>query len=284
MGDEARSDVALAIATLVFGPLLLGGLRGASGTAGVVIDLAVVLSLTAAVPLLLIRSRAASDPGRTLSSTLALGGPMQGVTAGLALALPAALAGAFAMLTVGSAPDAALLGRLAGAPLQLLQVIALSVGSFVFVVFVVRRTAAAASRSPEWPLRRLLRTLGMGGAAVALVAGLLRVPLGANPLRVSGNALALAVVVLAADRMLGRHHTVPRIAILLPAGLTLYLHLTSFGFAIGLQAGALAVGMVAVIGTIALSAGGAWPIVPLIVAVHLWPTCLTPLALVHGLC
>ena len=283
MGDEARSDVALAIATLVFGPLLLGGLRGGSGTVGVVTDLAVVLTLTALVPLLLIRARAGSG-GASLTATLGLDGAPQGMAAGLALALPVALAGAFAMLTAGATPGAALLGRLSGAPLQALQVLAISVGSFILVVFVVRRGAEAFPRSPEWPLRRLLRTLGMGAAAVALVAGLLRVPLGAQPLRVIANAAALAVLVLIADRMLGPRRTVPRLALLLPAGLMLYLHLTSFGFGVGLQAGALAVGTIAVMGTFALSTAGAWPLVPLVVAMHLWPTCLTPLALVRGLC
>ena len=283
MGDEGRSDVALAIAALVFGPLLLGGLRGGSGTVGVLTDVAVVLALTALVPLLLIRTRATSGGG-TITRVLALDGPPQGAVAGLALALPVALAGAFAMLTAGATPGAALLGRLSGAPLQALQVLAVSLGSFVFVVFVVRRGAEAFPRSPEWPLRRLLRTLGMGGAGVALVAGLLRVPLGAQPLRVFANAAALAVLVLVADRMLGPRQVVPRLALLLPAGLMLYLHLTSFGFGVGLQAGALAVGAVAVIGTLALSRGGTWPVIPLVVAMHLWPTCLTPLALVRGLC
>jgi len=69
-----------------------------------------------------------------------------------------------------------------------------------------------------------------------------------------------------------------------PAGLTLYLHLTAFGFGAGLQAGALAAGTITVLGALTLSARGAWPAVPLIVATFLWPTCLTPLALVRGLC
>ena len=112
MGDEARSDVALAVATLVFGPLLLGGLRGGSGSLAVVVDLAVVLTLTAVVPLLLVRARAGSPGGRTLPEALALDGPPQGAAAGLALALPVALAGAFAMIGANAAPGAALLGRL----------------------------------------------------------------------------------------------------------------------------------------------------------------------------
>lgn len=279
MGDEARSDIALTVAALVFGPLLLGGLRGGSGTAAVLVDLAVVLALTALVPLLLMRSR-----GATVTSTLALDRPAQGMSAGVLLAVPVALAGGFAMVTAGASPADALLGRLSGAPLQALQVVALGTGAFVFVVFVVRRGAEAFPRSPEWPLRRLLRTIGMGAAAVALIAGLLRVPLGAQPLRVIANAAALAVVVLLTDRMLTSRQVAPRLSVLLPAGIMLYLHLTSFGLGVGLQAGALAVGMVTVIGTLALHPGGAWPALPLVLATFLWPTCLTPLALVGGLC
>jgi hypothetical protein len=281
VGDEARSDVALAIAALVFGPLLLGGLRGGSGTVGVLLDVGVVLALSALVPLLLVQSR-----GRTFTDAFGLGGASgpTGITAGLPIAVPVALAGAVAMLTAGAAPGAALLGRLSGAPLQALQVAALSVGAFVFVTFVVRRGAEAFTRSPEWPLRRLLRTLGMAAAVLALVAGLLRVPLGASPARVLVNALALAAVVLLADRMLGARQVAPRLAVMLPAGILLYLHVSAFGLSVGLQAGALAAGMVTVIGTLALSARGAWVTVPLVVAAHLWPTCLSPLALVRGLC
>jgi hypothetical protein len=284
MGDEARSDVALAVAALVFGPLLLGGLRGGSGTPGVLLDLAVVLALTAVVPLLLIRSRSAGLAGGGAARTLALDGPPRAIAGGLPLALPVAAAGTVAMITAGTSPGAALLGRLSGAPLQIAQVLALSVGTLILAVFLARRGAEAFPRSPEWALRRLLRTLGMGAAALALVAGLLRVPLGADPLRVTVNALALAAMVLLADRLLGARQAVPRLALLLPAGLVLYLHLTAFGFSVGLQAGALAAGTITVMGALALSSRGTWPVVPLAIAVHLWPTCLTPLALVRGLC
>jgi hypothetical protein len=283
MSDEARSDVALSIAMLAFGPLLLGGLRGGTGTVGVLIDLAVVLALTALVPLLLIRARARSG-GASVRGTLALDAPPRGLAAGLPLAVPAALAGAVAMLTAGTTPGAALLGRLSGAPLQVLQVAAFSVGAGVLVVFLVMRGTEAFPRSPEWALRRLLRTVGMGAAALALIAGLLRVPLGASPTRVIVNALALAAIVLIADRIIGPRRAVPRLALLLPAGLALYLHLTAFGLSVGLQAGALAAGTTVVIGAVALGARGAWPVLPLVVALHLWPTCLSPLSLVRGLC
>ncbi len=284
MGDEARSDVALTIAMLVFGPLLLGGLRGGSGTLGVLLDITVVLALTALVPLLLARSRAGSGGGGRVIRTLALDGPPAGVTSGLPLIIPIAAAGFIAMLTAGAAPSAALLGRLSGDPLQYVQVLALTAGSTVLVVFLVLRGAAAFPRSPEWSLRRLVRTIGMGAAALALVAGLLRVPLGASPTRVVVNAAALAALVLIADRTLVARETVPRLALLLPAGLALYLHITTFGLSVGLQAGALAAGTTVVIGAAALGARGTWAALPLVLAVHLWPTCLSPLALARGLC
>ena len=285
MGDEARSDVALTVAALVFGPLLLGSLRGGSGLPGVLLDVAVVLALTALVPLLLIRSRAGGRAGgRTVARALALDTPPAALRHGIMLAVPAALAGIVGMLTAGTTAATAVTGRLSGAPLQVVPVAALSVGATVLTVFLVRRGAEAFPRSPEWPLRRILRTVGAVAAAVALVAGLLRVPLGASAPRVVANALALLAIVLLADRLVDGGRTAPRLAVLLPAGLALYLHITGFGFGVGLQAGALAAGTTAVIGTLALGRDGAWPVVPLALAVHLWPTCLSPLALVGGLC
>lgn len=284
MGDEARSDVALTIAALVFGPLLLGGLRSGSGLLGVLLDVAVVLALTALVPLLLIRSRAGGSSGRTVARALGLDTAPVGLRRGVVLAVPAALAGAVGMLTAGATTGAVLLGRLSGAPLQAVQVAGLSIGAMVLTVFLVRRGAEAFPRSPEWTLRRILRSVGAIGAAVALVAGLLRVPLGASAPRVVVNALALLAIVLLADRIVDARRTVPRLAVLLPAGLALYLHITGFGFGVGVQAGSLAAGTTAVIGVLALGRDGAWPVVPLVLAVHLWPTCLSPLALVGGLC
>lgn len=289
MGDEARSDLALTVAALVFGPLLVGGMLGRSGAVGVLTGAAAVLALTALVPLLLIRSR--SGPGgRTVASALGLApgaGAERGaadMTAGLALALPAAVAGVIAMRTVGAGWGDALLGRLSGDALQAVLIAAFSAGTMVLVPFLVRRGTEAFPRSPEWPLRRLLRTVGMGAAAVALVVGLLRVPLGASPVRAVVNAAALAAIVLAADRLVDGRRVAPRLALLLPAGLAVYLHVSGSGFGLGLQAGALAAGVTIVMGALALSERGSWPLVPLAIAVHLWPTCLSPLALVGGLC
>jgi len=277
MTDEARSDVALSIAALVFGPLLLASLRGGSTLLGVALDATVILALTALVPLLLSRTRGDGTAAFALDRPAA---PLQG----LLLALPVALAGALAMLTVGTSTISALLGRLSGSPLQLLPVLALSAGSLLLVSFLAVRGAQAFGRSPVWTLRRLLRTFGMGAALLALVAGLLRVPLGASGTRVAVNALALAVLVLLADRLIDAGAAAPRLAVLLPAGLALYLHVTSFGFGLGIQAGALAAGTTVVMAVVTLSGRGAQLLVPLALALHVWPTCLSPLTLGRGLC
>jgi hypothetical protein len=293
VGDEARSDIALAISALVLGPLLLGSLRGRPGAGGVLLDAAVVLALTLAVPLLLARSRRLGVEvfglGHAPPSGAAGGrnnGPRSSAAlpAGLALALPVALAGTVAMITAGAAPDAALLGRLSGSPLQLAPVLALTLGAGGFSAFLASRGREAFARSPLWTLTRLLRTVGMSAAAGALVVGLLRVPFGASPVRAVANATALALLVLLADRLVVRGPAVPRLAVLLPAGLALYLHITTFGLGQGLVAGALAAGTTAVITTTALGTQGLRALVPLLLAIHVWPTCLSPLALARGLC
>jgi hypothetical protein len=285
MGDEARSDIALAIAAAVLGRLLLGSLLGGSGTIGVLLDAGVILALTAAVPLLLARTRGDGPDAFALGArTRTTVGAREQLTTGALLAVPVVLAGAVAMLTAGAVPTAAMLGRLSGSALQLAPVLALSIGTFVLTVFIALRGVDAFARSPLWSLTRLLRTFGMGAAAVALVAGLLRVPLGASPTRTLLNAGALAVLVLTADRLLPVGRAVPRLAVIVPTVLALYLHVTTFGLLAGLQSGALAAGVATVIAAVALSGRGTLTLVPLVLAIHVWPTCLSPLALTRGLC
>jgi len=283
MGDEARSDVALTVAALVLGRLLLGSLGGRSGTLGVLADAVLLLAVTALVPLLLLRSRRLGSHALALDVTGRPNG-LGPLRAGVPLALPIAVAGGVAMLTVGAAGGAALLGRLSGSPLQIVPVLALTVGAGVSTVFLAVRGRDAFPRSPVWTLTRLLRTVGMGAAALALVAGLLRVPVGGSSVRAVVNAAALAVLVLIADRGAARGGAVPRLAVMLPAGLAVYLHVTTLGLSLGLVAGALAAGTTAVIATVALGPHGARPLAPLLLALHVWPTCLSPLVMARGLC
>ncbi len=287
MGDEARSDLALAIAAAAIGPALLGPVTG-GGALGALTSAAALLAVTALVPVLLGRARG------DLATALALGPsgigrsprPATGagaVLAGLPSAAPAAVAGTVAMVTAGAAPSDAVLGRLSGSPLQLVVVLTAAAGAVVLMTFLAVRTRTASVRSPVWPLRRLLRTVGAGAAVVGLVTGLLRVPLGASGPRVVVNAVALLATVVLADRLVGAGGA-PRLAVLLPAGLVAWLHVSALGFGAGLTGAALGAGTAAVIATVALGPHGLRAAVPLAVAVHLWPTCLSPLAQVGGLC
>ena len=286
MGDEARSDLALAIAAAAIGPALLGPVTG-GGALGAVLGAASLLAVTALVPVLLGRARGdlvdalALRPAGAARGRTTPGGA--DVVAGLPLALPAAAAGAVAMVTAGASASDAVLGRLSGSALQALIVVAAAVGAGVLVTFLAVRARAVSVRSPVWPLRRLLRTVGAGATAVGLVTGLLRVPFGASGTRVVVNAVALLAIVLLADRLVGDVGA-PRLAVLLPVVLVAWLHLSRLGFVAGLTAAALAAGTAAVMACVALGPRGARPLIPLALAVHLWPTCLSPLAQVGGLC
>ena len=285
MGDEARSDLALAIAATLIGPALLAQLGPITvgGTLGAVLVAASLLAVSALVPVLLGRARG------DLTAAVALGPTREGpdgagaVAAGLPLAVPAAAAGAVAMLTAGATPADAALGRLSGAVAQVLVVAGAAVGAAVLVTFLAVRTRAASVRSPVWPLRRLLRTVGAATVAVALVTGLLRVPFGASGTRVTANVVALLATVLLADRLVGAGGA-PRIAVLLPVAVVAWTHLSANGFVAGLTEAALAAGTTTVMATIALGPRGLRPLLPLAVAIHLWPTCASPLAQVGGLC
>lgn len=286
MGDEARSDLALAIAAAAIGPALLGPVTG-GGALGAVLGAASLLAVTALVPVLLGRARGDLVDALALRPSGAdRGGATSGgatVLAGLPLAVPAAVAGAVAMVTAGAAASDAVLGRLSGSALQALVVVAAAVGAGVLVTFLAVRARTVSVRSPVWPLRRLLRTVGAGATAVALITGLLRVPLGASGTRVVVNAVALLTIVLLADRLVGDAGA-PRLAVLLPVALVAWLHLSRLGFVAGLTAAALAAGATAVMACVALGPRGSRALVPLALTVHLWPTCLSPLAQVGGLC
>jgi hypothetical protein len=291
MGDTARSDLALTIAALLIGPALLAPLGSGGGVAGAVGTAVVLLTVTAVVPILLGRSRG------DLPEALALrGGPRSGwpgaaaagpwavaLGRGLPLAVPAALAGAFAMRSAGATTSAAALGRLSGSLLPALPVLAAGTGTAVLITFLAVRARAAAVRSPDWSLHRLVRTVGTGAAVVALVTGLIRAPSGASAARTAVHAAALLVTVLLADRLVGAGR-VPRLAVLLPAVVVAWSHLSAAGLVAGLHAAALGAGTATVMATVALGPHGIRAVVPLALAVHLWPTCLSPLARVGGLC
>lgn len=303
--DAARSDLVLAAATAVVAPGLVAALRGAPAASGIgalgaaLADLAWLVALTALVPLLLARAR---GDGRAAFGLA--GPPLSALGRGLALAVAPAALGVLGLLTLGAAPEVAVLGRLgtagtgplgataATATVRLAGVVVLAAGALLLTAFLAVRGRDAFPRSPDRTLVRALRTAGMAAAAAALVAGLLRALTGGSLVLAVADAVALAVTVLVADRLLGAgaRTVVPRAAVVAPALIALVAHTGLIGamrsgdLLGSLQAGALAAGTSVVVAALALSPTGAWAAVPLMVAVHLWPTCLSPLRLASGVC
>ena len=294
--DAARSDLVLTGAMVVIvAPLVLAARESASlgqgPVLGTVLDIAVVLATTALVPLLLARHRgdgARAFAWRPSGATL---------VRSLPLALPAAVLGPVALTIIGAPTLTRLLGRLSSdgtlsvasvavATLRIVSVAALAVGALALVAFLAVRSRDAFPRSRERTLTELLRTAGMLAALVALVAGLARALGGASVTLALVNALALALTVLVADRMVPTAARVPQAAIIAPAVVAIVAHLTSTpgGLAAGIQAGALAAGITVVMAALTLSAAGSARLTALAVAVHLWPTCLSPLRLASGVC
>lgn len=295
--DTARSDVALAGIALVLGTPLVAAVRGGiAGALGVVVWSLAVVAVTVLPALLLARSR--GDGAVALGLEQRGTGPAATSRSGILLALPVALAAPLAWVAVGAAPREAISGRLAlGAgsvdatvlALRALAVLALTVGVLVAVPFLALRARDASPRSPERSLLGLLRTGGMGAAAVALLGGLVSTSVGGSGRVAVINAVALAALVLAADRLVGPGTAVPRTAVIVPAAVVAFAQ--AGGVLAVLRSGApaiaptaLAVGTTVVIASVALSRRGSWPLLPLALALSLWPSCLSPLPMATGVC
>ncbi|MEY3019306.1 MAG: hypothetical protein RLZZ272_290 [Actinomycetota bacterium] len=295
--DTARSDVALTAVALVLGTPLAGAVRGSSaGALGVVLWVLAVVAVTTLPALLLARSR--GDGAAALGLEPRGERPAAALAGGLGLALPVALGAPLAWIAVGAAPDEAVWGRLAlasgavDAPefaLRVLGILALAVGTVVVVPFLALRARDASPRSPDRPLLGLLRTGGMGAAVIALAGGLASTALGTSGRVAVINALALAALVLAADRIVGPGTRVPRLAVIVPA---LVVGLAQAGGVVSLlRSGlpaiaptALSVGTTVVLASVALSRRGTWPLLPVALALALWPSCLSPLPMASGVC
>lgn len=300
--DEARSDVILAAAAAVFGSILIGLVSGLplyprSGLLGAAVAIFWIFALTGLVPLLLARYR--GDGMRAFG----LDAPRVNWQRGLILAAPVAALGALNefVATGGLAPS--LLGRVGGAtggspslaPLGLPSPLAMSLGAVELVVLVLGAlllTTFLAVRGREGfrpvdlSLTQALRTFGMGCAGVALVTGGLR-SLGPDVrvVPVLLQVAALAVLVLIADRLVPLGPTVPRGAVLAPLAVIAVAHVFTVGGGllfgnplIGLHTAALGAGPAVVIAVLVSARRMAWAAVPLIVALHWWPSCLSPVA------
>jgi hypothetical protein len=306
--DDAKTDVILAGALAVLGPTLLGfvtrlPLLPRAGVGAVVVELVALALLTLLVPLWSARYRrdgAAAFGLAESSGSLHVAGTTGTVAAALQFAAPAAVLGMVLAALLSSQPSVILLGRVGlvlrtadpvvGLVLTLAQVAVLSVGALVLTGFLSVRGRAGFPRSPDVSLTELVRTLGLGAVGIALLTGLVRIIMGADVRIVALNVLTLVAVLLLADRLVPAGVAVPRTALAAP--LTLVVLMQTFaagglfggGLLTGLHRGALAAGVVLTIASLAATRRGVAAAVPLVVVVHWWPTCLSPLPGAGGLC
>ncbi len=290
--DEARTDVILAAATAVFGGsvrVIVGQLPGypRQGMAALVVDLAWILVLTALVPVLLARHRGDG------AAAFALTAPRRGLSFGFILAVPVVAAQLLLGALIGVAPGRWLAARFggvmlapSGAPALAAagRLVVLTVGALLLVTFLSRRGQQGFTRSSPVPLLQMVRTVGIGAAAVALVAGMLRSLTGPAPLPVLLNVTALVAVLLVVDRRVPATARVQRAAVLAPVIVVALLHVFATGglfrgdLVTALYAGALGAGIAVAVTTVSQMRAIAWAGVPLLLAVHWWPSCLSPLA------
>lgn len=306
--DDAKTDVILAGALAVLGPTLLGfvtrlPLLPRAGVGAVVVELVALGLLTLLVPLWSARYR--QDGGAAFglaegTGHLSVAGTTRTTSAALQLAAPVVLLGVLLAALLSSQASAIPLGRVGLAlrtadptvslVLTLVQVALLSVGSLVFTGFLSVRGRAGFPRSPDVSLTELVRTFGLGAVAIALLTGLVRVATGAD-VRVLGlNLLAVVAVLLLADRLVPLGIEVPRSTVAAPLVVVVLMQtfaaggLLGGGILTGLHRGALAAAVVLTVASLAATRRGIAAAVPLVIAVHWWPTCLSPLPGAGGLC
>lgn len=306
--DDAKTDVILAAAVAVIGPSLVGfvsrlPLLPRTGVLALLIDLLWLAAVTLLVPVLLARYRgdgAAAFGFRSAGGHLGVAGSSQPTTSAALLVLPVAVAGATTVLLAGGGPLGAALGSLGsslarGADLGLvgvvaLRVVVLTVGAVVLIGFLSVRSRDGFPRSPDTSLTELVRTFGLGASAVALVTGLVRVATGAPVLVLVLNLLAMVAVLLLVDRLVPTGVSVPRTTVVAPLLLVVLIQtfaaggLLGGGLLLGVHRGALAAGVTIAIAATAATRRGVALAVPMVLAVHWWPTCLSPLPGAGGLC
>jgi hypothetical protein len=295
--EDARSDVILTGAATVFGGVLLGLLLSApgiprSGVGREIIALIASFALSGLAPLLLARYR--DDVPGAFGVRAGRGVP---VGPSLLLAAPVIVFGVIRGLLLGRTAGAAVLGRAgSGSPvvgpsnldvgrlfLDLAGVLVLTAGAWLLVGFLVVR-GRDAFRDDERSSTELLRTFGAGAVAVALVLGGLRSLVaggGFVPLLI--DILALIAVILVADRLVPAEATITRPAVLTPVVVVLIAHVLAAGgvfrgdLLLGLTTGALGAATVLVFAVVADHLRTSAVVLPLLLAIHWWPTCLSPL-------
>lgn len=303
--EDARSDVILAGATTLFGGFALQLLTRLpfyprQGVLPLLLGAGWIFVLTGLVPLLLARYR-----GHGLAA-FGLERARSAWRSGLMIAAPVAVVGVLVTLGRGGSVGNAVLGRI-GAPLlgltgsgsaataagflvvALAQLAALSAGALLLITFLTVR-GRDAFRTTEVSLTELIRTFGMGAALVALLLGLLRSLGAAQVVPTVLQVLGLAAVVLLTDRLVSPASLVPRTAIVTPVVAVVVLHVFAAGgifrgdLLTGLYGGAMGAGLAVAIAALIETRWRAWAVVPLIIALHWWPNCLSPLAFELSAC
>jgi hypothetical protein len=297
--DDAKTDVILAAATIAFGGAARGfvtalPLYPRQGVLAAALDVAWILAITALVPVLLARYRGDG------AAAFALRGDRAGLRAGSLLVLPVAALGVVLASRPGVPATSALLGRVgtvldagggAGiAALALAEVVASALGALLLVSFLAVRGREGFPRSPDADLTGLVRTTGLGAVAVAAVLGVL-LSFGRGAIVAAlGSVVVLLALVLLTDRLVPGGTALPRAAFVAPLAVVGATHLLAAGglfrgdLAGGLYLAALAAGSTIAIAALAHSRHRTWAALPLAVAVHWWPTCLSPLTFARGIC
>jgi len=293
--DDAKSDVILAGATLLFGGLARTivaqlPLYPRQGVLALLLDLGWLVLLTAAVPWWLSRYR-----GDGLAA-FGLDGDRSALGGGVLLAVPIIVVSVIATLLMGFGIVTALLGDVGRvlafadgqvallASVSVARFVLLTVGATLVVSFLAVRSREAFPRSPDTSLTELVRTFGMGAAGVALIIGLLRsITPTFGIVSVLLHVPAVVAIVLLADRKVPARVAVPRATVIAPAIIVLVVHIFAFGgffrgdLAAGLYSGALGAAITIAISALAQLRGVAWAIVPLLAAAHWWSGPFSPL-------
>ncbi len=292
--EDARSDFILAASALVFGTLVYQFIFALpiypQGT------LSVWLLPVWVVLLMIIPARFLAGYREQDLEAFGLGTDRSGLPDGLLLVAPLVAVGYVRGFSDGNVLGA-LLGRLrniaAASPalveldmsrllLGIVLLGAAGVGTLLLFGLMVTR-ARDGFRATDMPLLEALRTYGLGAVAIGTVLGLLVSLAGAGPptWAVLLEGLAMAAVVLLADRLVASGDRTSRMTVLAPAIVAIVAFiLRGGGFFTGnlaqaLYHGAMAASVMIVLAVLIETRRSAWTAVPLVAATIWAPTCAT---------
>lgn len=283
--EEARSDFVLAAAMAIFGPLIyfflvrllpLGGLGALAGF----VHAALVFAVMGLVPFLLARYRGEG------AIAFGLDGPSrEGIIAGVVVALPVVALGILILWSQYGARPSILLGIIPnalGGPVEtlvsLVGLTALFAGALLLYTFLAAKARNAFAQNE---IRQLegLRTFGLAAAGLAVIIGLLVAAQGRIGLtRLLVDPLVLGAMVLLTDRLLQPNAITTRATVLAPAIVALVVQVELFGgqFLLTLRHALLGAGLVIVMTMLIETKRYAWAVVPVLLAVTLYPSPLRP--------